>query len=85
LSLFKVFFTSGVLILIFGVAFILIDFIVQSFTEGLRFMGINFAIAGSITIIIAYLYKYHKIIGFLMGQLKNKINKQNRFSEWRKP
>jgi hypothetical protein len=48
-------------------------------------MGTNFAIAGSITIIIAYLYKYHKIIGFLMGQLKNKFNKQNRFSEWRKP
>jgi hypothetical protein len=48
-------------------------------------MGTNFAIAGSITIIIAYLYKYHKIIGFLMGQIKNKFNKQNRFSEWRKP
>lgn len=71
--------------LIFGASFILIDLIVNSFTEGLKFMGTYFAIAGIITIIIAYLYRYHKILGFLMIQLKNKINKQNRFSEWDKP
>ena len=83
--MFKVFFTAGVLVLIFGTAFILVDLIVHSFTEGLRFMGNNFVLAGIIIIIIAYLYKYHKILGFLIGQLKNKFNKQNRFSEWYKP
>ncbi len=85
LSLFTVFFKSGTIVFIFGVTLIIIDLIVHSFTEGLRFMGTDFAIAGAITIIIAYIYKYHKILGFLMIQLKMKINKQNRSSEWYKP
>ncbi|HEX5518851.1 MAG TPA: hypothetical protein VFX18_00265 [Candidatus Nitrosocosmicus sp.] len=64
----------------------MIDVIVNSFTEGLRFLGINFIIAGTITIVISYLIRYYKMIGFLIGQLKNKINKkQDRFSEWHKP
>jgi hypothetical protein len=41
--------------------------------------------AGTISIVIAYLYKYHKIIGFLVRQVKNKIKKQDRFSQWGKP
>jgi uncharacterized membrane protein YcjF (UPF0283 family) len=85
LSLFTVFFKSGTIVFIFGVTLIIIDLIVHSFTEGLRFMGTDFAIAGAITIIIAYIYKYHKILWFLMIQLKMKINKQNRSSEWYKP
>jgi hypothetical protein len=85
MPLFKVFFKSGVIILIFGATLILIDFIVHSFTEGLRFMGIDFTIAGIITIIISHLYRYHKILGFLMTQLKMKIKKQNKSSEWHKP
>jgi len=48
-------------------------------------LGINFVIAGIITIIISYLIKYNKVIGFLLSQLKNKIKKQDRFSEWHKP
>lgn len=85
LPLFKAFFTAGAIIFIFGAAFILIDIIINSFTEGLRFLGINFVIAGIITIIISYLIKYNKVIGFLLSQLKNKIKKQDRFSEWHKP
>jgi uncharacterized membrane protein YcjF (UPF0283 family) len=85
LSLFTVFFKSGTIVFSFGVTLIIIDLIVHSFTEGLRFMGTDFAIAGAITIIIAYIYKYHKILEFLMIQLKMKINKQNRSSEWYKP
>ncbi|MGN6822939.1 MAG: hypothetical protein ACTHJ7_09255 [Candidatus Nitrosocosmicus sp.] len=64
----------------------MIDVIVNSFTEGLRFLGINFIIAGTITIVVSYLIRYYKMIGFLIGQLKNKISKkQDRFSEWHKP
>jgi hypothetical protein len=85
LSLFTVFFKSGIIVFIFGITLIIIDLIVHSFTEGLRFMGTDFAIAGAITIIIAYIYKYHKILEFLIIQLKMKINKQNRSSEWYKP
>jgi len=86
LPLFKVFFTIGIIVLIAGVSFIIIDLIVHSFTEGLREIGTRFTIAGIISILLAYLYKYHKIIGFIMSQLKNKINKQDSsFSEWYKP
>lgn len=85
LSLFTVFFKAGTIIFIFGVTLIIIDLVVHSFTEGLRFMGTDFAIAGAITIVIAYIYKYHKILGFLINQLKMKFNKQNRSSEWYKP
>jgi membrane-bound ClpP family serine protease len=85
IPLFKAFFTAGALIFVFGAAFVIIDVIVNSFTEGLRFLGINFMIAGAITIIISYLIKYYKMIGFLIGQIKNKISKQDKFSEWHKP
>jgi hypothetical protein len=85
IPLFKAFFTAGALIFVFGAAFVIIDVIVNSFTEGLRFLGINFMIAGAITIIISYLIRYYKMIGFLIGQIKIKINKQDKFSEWHKP
>jgi hypothetical protein len=63
----------------------MIDLIVHSFTEGLRSLGSRFAIAGIICIILAYLYRYHKVLGFLIVQYKNKINKKDKSSEWYKP
>jgi hypothetical protein len=83
--LFRVFFRVGIIVIIVGVFFIVIDLLVHSFTEGLRSLGIRFIVAGTISITIAYLYKYHKILGFLMSQLKNKVKKQDRFSQWGKP
>jgi drug/metabolite transporter (DMT)-like permease len=84
--LFKVFFTVGILVLVCGVTFIMIDWIVHSFTEGLRVVGTRFTIAGIVSIILAYLYRYHKVLGFLLVQFKHKIrNKQDKSSEWHKP
>ena len=83
--MFKVFFRVGTIVIIVGVFFIVIDLLVHSFTEGLKSRGTRFIIAGAISIAIAYLYKYHKIIGFLISQIKNKIKKQDRFSQWDKP
>lgn len=83
--MFRVFFRVGIIVIIVGIFFIVIDLLVHSFTEGLRSLGIRFIIAGTISIIIAYLYKYHKILGFLMSQVKNKVKKQDRFSQWGKP
>ena len=85
MSLFRVFFRVGIIVIIGGIFFIVIDLIVHSFTEGLKSLGIRFIMAGTISIAIAYLYKYHKIIGFLIRQVKNKIKKQDRFSQWGKP
>ena len=85
MPLFKVFFTVGILVLVFGVTFVMIDWIVHSFTEGLREIGIRFTIAGIVSIIVAYLYRYHKVLGFLFVQFKHKINKQDKSSEWFKP
>lgn len=83
--MFKVFFRVGIIVIIAGVFFIVIDLLVHSFTEGLKSLGARFIMAGTISIAIAYLYKYHKIIGFLISQVKNKIKKQDRFSQWDKP
>jgi hypothetical protein len=83
--LFRVFFRVGIIVIIVGIFFIVIDLLVHSFTEGLRSLGTRFIIAGAISITIAYLYKYHKILGFLMSQVKNKVKKQDRFSQWGKP
>ncbi len=84
--MFKVFFTVGILVLVCGVTFVMIDWIVHSFTEGLRVVGTRFTIAGIVSIILAYLYRYHKVLGFLFVQFKRKIsNKQDKSSEWYKP
>ncbi len=85
LPLFKVFFTVGMLVFIFGLSFIFIDLIVKSFTEGLREIGYRFVVAGIVSISIGYLYRYHKPLGFIMSNLKKKITKQDRFSEWGRP
>jgi hypothetical protein len=58
---------------------------VHSFTEGLRIVGTRFTIAGIVSIILAYLYRYHKVLGFLIVQFKHKISKQDKSSEWHKP
>jgi hypothetical protein len=64
----------------------MIDWIVHSFTEGLRVVGTRFTIAGIVSIILAYLYRYHKVLGFLFVQFKRKIsNKQDKSSGWYKP
>ncbi|MBA3978229.1 MAG: hypothetical protein H0X50_08580 [Nitrosopumilus sp.] len=63
----------------------MIDWIVHSFTEGLRSVGTRFTIAGIISIILAYLYRYHKVLGFLIVQFKRKLNKKDESSEWYKP
>lgn len=85
MPLFKVFFTVGILVLVCGVSFVMIDWIVHSFTEGLRIVGTRFTIAGIVSIMLAYLYRYHKVLGFLFVQFKLKINKQDKSSEWYKP
>ncbi|MDQ4073660.1 MAG: hypothetical protein M3162_05065 [Thermoproteota archaeon] len=73
------------LVFIFGLAFIFIDLIVKSFTEGLREIGYRFVVAGIVSISIGYLYRYHKPLRFIMSNLKKKITKQDRFSEWGRP
>ena len=85
LPLFKVFFTIGIVVLICGIAFIMVDVIINSFTEGLRELGERFAIGGILSLAFAFLYKYHKPLGFVLHNIKIKITKQDKFSEWGKP
>ena len=42
LPLFKAFVTIGILVIFFGLAFIIIDLVVNEFTEGLRLIGGRF-------------------------------------------
>lgn len=83
--LFKAFLTVGILVLLFGIAFYMIDFLVNEFTAGLREIGTRFVIAGIITIGMSFVYKYHIIIGFILKQLKNKLTAGDKFSKWHKP
>ncbi|HKX97544.1 MAG TPA: hypothetical protein VJL78_06895 [Candidatus Nitrosocosmicus sp.] len=85
LPLFKAFITIGILVILFGLAFIIIDLVVNEFTEGLREIGIRFVILGIVTIAIAFVYKHHVVIGFILRQFKNRLTDQDRFSKWYKP
>jgi len=73
------------LVLLFGLAFIIIDIVVNLFTEGLREIGSRFVIVGIVTIAIAYIYKHHVVIGFILRRFKNKLTDQDKFSKWYKP
>ena len=85
LPLFKAFVTIGILVIFFGLAFIIIDLVVNEFTEGLRLIGSRFIIVGIVTIAIAFVYKHHVVIGFILRQFKNRLTDQDRFSKWYKP
>jgi hypothetical protein len=85
LPLFKAFITIGILVILFGLAFIIIDLVVNEFTEGLREIGSRFLIVGIVTIAIAFVYKHHVVIGFILRQFKNRLTDQDRFSKWYKP
>lgn len=85
LPLFKAFVTIGILVIIFGLAFIIIDLVVNEFTEGLRIIGSRFVIVGIVSIAIAFIYKNHVVIGFILRQFKNRLTDQDRFSKWYKP
>ena len=85
LPLFKAFITIGILVILFGLASIIIDLVVNEFTEGLREIGIRFVILGIVTIAIAFVYKHHVVIGFILRQFKNRLTDQDRFSKWYKP
>lgn len=85
LPLFKAFITIGILVILFGSAFIIIDLVVNEFTEGLREIGSRFVIVGTVTIAIAFVYKHHVVIGFILRQFKNRLTDQDRFSKWYKP
>ena len=85
LPLFKAFITIGILVTLFGLAFIIIDLVVNEFTEGLREIGSRFVILGIVTIAIAFVYKHHVVIGFILRQFKNRLTDQDRFSKWYKP
>ena len=85
LPLFKAFITIGILVILFGLAFIIIDLVVNEFTEGLREIGSRFVIVGIVTIAIAFVYKHHVVIGFILRQFKNRLTDQDRFSKWYKP
>ena len=85
LPLFKAFVTIGILVIVFGLAFIIIDLVVNEFTEGLRLIGSRFIIVGIVTIAIAFVYKHHVVIGFLLRRFKNRLTDQDRFSKWYKP
>ena len=61
------------------------DILINAFTEGLREIGIRFVFAGSVTIGIAYVYKYHIIIGFILNNVKNKLIDHDKFSRWYRP
>ena len=85
LPLFKAFVTIGILVIVFGLAFIIIDWVVNEFTEGLRLIGSRFVIVGIVTIAIAFVYKHHVVIGFLLRRFKNRLTDQDRFSKWYRP
>ena len=85
LPLFKAFITIGILVILFGLAFIIIDLVVNEFTEGLREIGSRFVILGIVTIAIAFVYKHHVVIGFILRQFKNRLTDQDRFSKWYRP
>ena len=85
LPLFKAFVTIGILVIVFGLAFIIIDLVVNEFTEGLRLIGSRFVIVGIVTIAIAFVYKHHVVIGFLLRRFKNRLTDQDRFSKWYRP
>lgn len=71
--------------MLFGLAFVLMDVWINAFTGGLREIGIRFVVVGTITVGIAYVYKYHTIIGFILRNFKNRLLAQDRFSRWYKP
>lgn len=83
--LFKAFITIGILVFLFGLSFVLMHIVINSFTEGFREIGIRFVFIGMITIGLAYVYKYHIIISFILRNFKNKLVDQDRFSRWYKP
>jgi hypothetical protein len=84
-SLFKAFITVGILVMLFGIAFILIDLFINAFTAGFKEIGIRFVLTGIITIGMSFVYKYHIILGFLLKQFKNKLTAEDRFSKWYRP
>jgi hypothetical protein len=61
------------------------DILINAFTQGLREIGIRFVFAGLAAIGIAYVYKYHMVIGFILNNFKNKLIDQDRFSRWYRP
>jgi hypothetical protein len=61
------------------------DIVINSFTVGLREIGVRFVFIGIVTIGIAYVYKYHIILSFILKNFKNKLIDQDRFSRWYKP
>lgn len=61
------------------------DIVINAFTEGLREIGMRFVFMGSITIGLAYVYKHHIMIGFILKNIKNKLIGQDRFSRWYRP
>ncbi|HSA75595.1 MAG TPA: hypothetical protein VLE21_05340 [Candidatus Nitrosocosmicus sp.] len=61
------------------------DILINAFTEGLREIGVRFVFVGLATIGIAYVYKYHIVIGFILNNFKNKLIDQDRFSRWYRP
>ncbi|MGE3400901.1 MAG: hypothetical protein AB7I49_16725 [Candidatus Nitrosocosmicus sp.] len=83
--LFKAFITIGILVCLFGLSFVFMDVVISSFTEGLREIGIRFIFIGIISIAIAYVYKHHIVISFILRNFKNKLIDQDRFSRWYKP
>ncbi|TVP41515.1 hypothetical protein NARC_30230 [Candidatus Nitrosocosmicus arcticus] len=51
----------------------------------MREIGSRFVIVGIVTIAIAYIYKHHVVIGFILRRFKNKLTDQDKFSKWYKP
>ncbi len=73
------------MVFITGASLIVTDLIVNEFTEGLREIGIRFVIAGIVSVILGYIYRYHRLIAFLIRQLKKKDTDQDKFSSWYRP
>lgn len=61
----------------------MIDYTIHSFTEGIRELGIRFVIAGSVSISIGYVYRYHKLLIYILKQIKDKASNNDKYREWK--
>lgn len=71
------------MVVICGIGFILLDYIVHSFTEGIRELGIRFVIAGSASITLGYIYRYHKLLSYIIKQAKNRVGNKDEYKDLR--
>ena len=86
--LFKPLLAAGTIVVAFGVVCIWIGISVVSPKEdgeGFKIIGIRFLIGGIVSITLAFIAKYFRLIKYLLKQISFKGKSGDKFSDWYKP